>query len=214
MRLLKIFLTGIFGMLSLLMLSARTGAGLEISYIRPNPKYEFGFMLKPAPGFAITTRSDNEYRLRWGVSFGYVPFKTTMEAFPVFKYNSSNENGNEVYYIGEQRFKNNLFNLFFANAIGEFKILKTQLSPIIGLEFRMNMETFTYSTYYPDYYEEYSEDSHLGLTWSLFPKAGLVYDMEEWTFQLTAGYNWDIAGGNSNGTPYTAVSLSVIYYFK
>ncbi|MCL2328827.1 MAG: hypothetical protein FWC39_10015 [Bacteroidetes bacterium] len=222
MKKLKLLLT----VFALLALSATSQAQLEVSLIRPNPKTEFGFTIKPSPGFALTYRilfsnsinPNLECRWRWGISFGYAPLMTTMDAFPIFKYSfvdtwqtmSQSEN---AYFPGEQRFKNNLVHLFYGAFITECKILKTALSPIVGLELRGNSESFQYSTYFPDYFGQYTEDSHFGATVSLFPKAGLVYDIKWWTFQLTAGYNWDFIFGNSKGFPYTAVSLCGIYYF-
>lgn len=188
----------------------RVGGGVEISYIRPNPKQEFGFMLKQAPGFAITTRSDNEYRLRWGVSFGYVPFTTTMDVFPTFAYETGDNK--EIYYQGEESLKNNRYHYFYGAGIGEFKILKTPFSPIVGLDFRINFSTYTYTSYFLENpYSGSIEDSNNDISISFVPKAGVVYDLKDFSFLLTAGYNWDITPQNMY--PYTTVSFSVIYYF-
>ncbi|MDR1729785.1 MAG: hypothetical protein LBR52_03895 [Prevotellaceae bacterium] len=212
MKQLKLFLTALVGLLSLSTLSAQpAGGGIEIAYIRPNPTKEFGFILKQAPGLAITTRSSNEYRLRWGVSFGYVPFKTTMDEFPSFAYESG---GNEeAYYQGYDSFKNNSFHYFYAAITGEFKFFKTLLSPIVGLDFRINFSTHTQISYFPENPRSGGmEDSINQNSMSFVPKAGVVYDYHDLSFLLTAGYNWDLTPQNMY--PYTTVSLSAIYYFE
>ncbi len=208
---------------ALLALTATSQAQLEVGLIVPDKKTEFGFIIKPSPVFALTLRSAFGSRLhafeshwRWGLSIGYAPLLTSMDAFPIFRTNYTDgfiSEQKKVYHIGEQRFKNNVVNLFYGAAMIECKILKTALSPIVGVEFRMNVESFSFSTYYPEYDGQFSEDSHSGASGSIFPKVGVVYDMDWWTFQLTAGYNKDFIYGNSDGFPYSAVSASVIYYF-
>jgi len=213
MKQLKLLLIGMVGIFSLSTSYAqRVGVGAEISYIRPNPQYEFGFTLKSAPGIAITTRSSNEYRFRWGVSLGYVPFKTTMDVFPTFAYES--DGGKDVYYPGEERLKNNRYHFFYGAGIGEFKILETPLSPIIGLDFRINFSSYTLISHFAEnpHHAGDNEESFNDISLSLVPKVGVVYDLEDFSFLLTAGYNWDFVPKNK--FPYTTVSFSIIYYFE
>ncbi|MCL2329471.1 MAG: hypothetical protein FWC39_13295 [Bacteroidetes bacterium] len=219
MKKLKLLVTAV----ALLVLAVPTQAQLELGLIIPDKKTEFGFLFKPSPSFAITLRGSftnrlhaYESRWRWGLTMGYASLKTTMDAFPIFKTRYTDgiiSEQKEVYYLGEQRFKNNRLNLFFGGGMVECKILKTALSPIVGLELRMHDEWFTYTTYYFDTHTEPYTDSHNGVTMAFFPKAGVVYDMDWWTFQLTAGFNKDFAFGNSKGFPYSAISLTTIYYF-
>jgi hypothetical protein len=189
----------------------KVGGGIEISYIRPNPQKEFGFVLNPAPGIALTARSSNELHFRWGTAFGYVPFKTTMDVFPVWGYESGDNN--KKVYQGEQTFKNNRYHYFYGAGIGEFKVLKTPLSPIVGLDFRINWSSYTINTFYPENpYANNGEEHFNNISMSFVPKAGVVYDLEDFSFLLTAGYNWDLTPRNV--FPYMTVSLCVIYYFE
>jgi hypothetical protein len=167
-------------------------------------------MLKPTPAFAIITRSSILYQWRWGVSFSYAPFHTTMDEFPIYSM-SDNGYGTETMYPGTQTFSGNRYHLFYVIIAGEYKILKTPLSPIVGLDFRMHLSS--YSFYTKTAIDGSSSENEHSATMAFLPRAGLVYDLEDagYTFMLTAGYNWDVVPKKT--FPYLDVSLAVLYYF-
>ncbi len=213
MRHLKIFLTGICLFVLLFASHAKGGIGAEISYIHPNPNYEMGYALKPAPGFALFLRPLQTTYFRLGVSLGFVPFKTAQD---VFVTSTVSDN---IIETQEQWFKNNSYNYFYVALQPEYKILKTAVSPVIGVDFRINLASYTTSTTMTTHYiaqdETRTDVSYDELVYdasmSLVPKIGVAYDLEQVSFLLTGGYNWDIYPRNKY--PYFTVSLAVTYNF-
>ena len=214
----KYFIAAIVAIVSLLPVQSYAegeGVGVELSYIRPTPTHEFGFTMKPAPCIALTFRNTNLLRFRWGVSLGFAPFKTTMDVFPVWGYDE------KTVFPGEQRFKNNHSYYFYLAPVAEFKFLDKPLSPVVGLEARMNLMTYTTAvTMYGGPQQGTDEDSYNDVSLSFLPKVGVVYDYEDrYSFLLTGGYNKDIFTSRSDEVapsalfPYITISLTAIYHF-
>jgi len=189
--------------------------GLEVAYLQPNKATYDGFTWKPAPDFSLTFRAnDNWERFRLGGSIGYAPFSPAHKTFPAWVKDNilvDITTYGDVIFLGEETYSTGHY--LHLGFLGEYKFLKTPLSPFVGLEGRI--AGFFYSmkdTYYEaSIYDE--EDSDASFGFYFIPKIGMVYDIEDkMSFLLSTGGHWSLLPFSIEHT-YLTVSLSAIYYF-
>ncbi len=196
---------------------AQLNVGLQGSYIAPLG--DMKYILKPAAGIELKfTDGDMDKRLKLGFSVGFMGFKPTQDTFRIYgtqsggTYNGLQVNGT-LLQPGYEHIYN--YRIGYVGICSDYKILKTKLSPTVGLDFY---------AYIADLNEDYAVEGQISVNgqyenettyaFSIMPKAGLSYELND-QFLLTTGCGRNMTFYASESlTAFWKTYIGVMYYFN